>query len=218
MKMLFWNIRDWGQEGRRRQLKDFINREGVDMIGVQETIMDDFSMNELEQIGGKVDFVWNWLSAKGHSGGILLGIKEDVVEVGVVDQGEFFLGALLRHKKDGFKWEVIVIYGPACHEKSEEFLEELKNKCLKTEVLVVIGGDFNLICCGADKNNSNIDWRMVNLFNSFIADQQLQELKRGGHKFTWTIKQKGPVMVNMDIILIAPDGGSIFPCVALVLY
>jgi hypothetical protein len=90
MKMLFWNIRDWGQEGRRRQLKDFINREGVDMIGVQETIMDDFSMNELEQIGGKVDFVWNWLSAMGHSGGILLGIKEDVVEVGVVDQGEFF--------------------------------------------------------------------------------------------------------------------------------
>jgi hypothetical protein len=28
-------------------------------------------------------------------------------------KGIFFISALLRDKKDGFKWEVVVVYGPA---------------------------------------------------------------------------------------------------------
>jgi hypothetical protein len=39
---------------------------------------------------------------------------------------------------------VIVVYGPAQHKQSEEFLEEL--------------------------NNNNINWRLVDLFDEFIAD------------------------------------------------
>jgi hypothetical protein len=35
----------------------------------------------------------------------------------------------------------------------------------------VLGGDFNLIRGKGNKNNSNIDWRLVDLFNNFIADQ-----------------------------------------------
>jgi hypothetical protein len=33
MKMLFWNMRGWGQEDIRRQLAEFIFRDRVDMIG-----------------------------------------------------------------------------------------------------------------------------------------------------------------------------------------
>jgi hypothetical protein len=37
--------------------------------------------------------------------------------VGAFDEGGHFLSALLRNKKDGFKWEVLVVYGPAHHDK-----------------------------------------------------------------------------------------------------
>jgi hypothetical protein len=76
-------------------------------------------------LGGNHDFLWNWLADRGHSGGILLGVKQDCVRVGAFDEGEQFLSALLRNKKDGFKWEVIVVYGPAHHDKSRDFFGEV---------------------------------------------------------------------------------------------
>jgi hypothetical protein len=45
----------------------------VDVIRLQETIKEEFTNRELRQIGGKHDFIWNWKSTKGHSGGMLLG-------------------------------------------------------------------------------------------------------------------------------------------------
>jgi hypothetical protein len=66
--------------------------------------------------------LWNQLAANGRSSGILLGVKQNVVEVEAFDVGAFFLSALLRNKKDGFKWEVVVVYDLVCHDKSKSFL------------------------------------------------------------------------------------------------
>jgi hypothetical protein len=46
MKMLFWNIRGWGQKDRRRQVIDFINKVEVDFVGLQETFKE-FSESEV---------------------------------------------------------------------------------------------------------------------------------------------------------------------------
>jgi hypothetical protein len=104
-------------------------------------------------VGGGQDFIWDWVPAVGHSGGILLGVRMDVVEVGAFDQGEFFACALFKNKSDGFKWEVVVVYGPTQHTRFVAFLGELEQKCQKAEVPLVIGGDFNLIRCRTDKSN-----------------------------------------------------------------
>jgi hypothetical protein len=76
---------------------------------------------------------------------------------------------------------------------------------------MVFGCDFNLIRGRGDKNNSNIDWRLVQLFNDFIANNQLQELKRVGSRFTWSNKQRNHVLVNLDRVLMTPDWGQHFP-------
>jgi hypothetical protein len=115
-----------------------------------------------------------------------LWIKHDLVEVGAFDEGTFFVSALLSSGKDGFKWEMVVVYETTQHGKSKEFLEELAGKCSRTKVTMVIGGDFNLIRGRGDKNNNNIDWKCVDMFNEFIANQQLHELKRGEGTHTWS--------------------------------
>jgi hypothetical protein len=102
MKVLFWNIRGWGQEDRR-QISEFINRERFDTVGLQETIKEELTDKELAQIGGKHDFICNWLSAQGHTRDILMGIKQEEVDIGAFDQGKFFVSALLRNKSSGFK-------------------------------------------------------------------------------------------------------------------
>jgi hypothetical protein len=38
----------------------------------------------------------------------------------------------------------------------------------------------------------------MDLFNNFIGEHHLRELKRSGQKYTWTNKQERPIMVNLD--------------------
>jgi len=50
MKMLFWNIRGMGKLARVRHLKDLVAQEQIDIIGIQETIKQSFSTQELENL------------------------------------------------------------------------------------------------------------------------------------------------------------------------
>ena len=139
VNLCIWNMRGFGQEGRRRQLTDYIRKENVDIVGIQETIRSDFSIAELESLScHKV--AWQWLPATGHSGGILLGVKEDTFEVDDMDRGEFFVSMSLTHRQSHLQWEVIIVYGPADHRRSPAFLAELKSKVERCPIPVVVGG------------------------------------------------------------------------------
>jgi hypothetical protein len=90
MKALIYNICGFGQVGRHTQLRDYVRRERLDLIGLQETIKQYFLMAELCSLECGGQFVWNWLPATGHSGGLLLGFREECFEVGDWKKGIFF--------------------------------------------------------------------------------------------------------------------------------
>jgi len=50
MKMVFWNIRGMGKLARASHLKDLVAQEQIDIIGIQETIKQSFSTQELENL------------------------------------------------------------------------------------------------------------------------------------------------------------------------
>ncbi|KAI4987383.1 hypothetical protein ZWY2020_020183 [Hordeum vulgare] len=80
MKLLCWNIRVFGHLGRKRQLIDFIRQEGSDIVGLQETIRQDFSIQELQSLSHH-KFAWQWFPAVGLSGGILVRVREDLFSI-----------------------------------------------------------------------------------------------------------------------------------------
>jgi hypothetical protein len=90
------------------------------------------------------------------------------------------------------------VYGPADHSRSPLFLQELEEVVARATSPVLVAGEFNLIRVSADKNNRNIDWSRVNLFNDSIARLQLREVVRSGARFTWTNKQLNPVRSVLD--------------------
>ncbi|KAE8778785.1 putative NOT transcription complex subunit VIP2 [Hordeum vulgare] len=139
MKLLCWNIRGFGLTGRRRQLIEYLRQEEIDIVGLQETIRQDFSMHELHRLSRQ------WLPAAGHSGGILLGVREDAFSVEDMDRGEFFVSMAITDRRVHLSWEVIIVYGSADRGRSAEFLAELKNKVERCTTLVVVADDFNLI-------------------------------------------------------------------------
>jgi hypothetical protein len=66
---------------------------------------------------------------------------------------------------------------------------------MHTTLPMVMGGDFNLIRHYSDKNNKNVNQDLMDVFNMFI--HQLQEIKWSGIRYTWTNKQKHPIMVAL---------------------
>ena len=77
MRAGFYNIRGFGRPGRCTQIKDFISRERLDFVGLQETIKSSFTPSELRSTDPAGRFAWHHTPACGHSGGMLLGVNEE---------------------------------------------------------------------------------------------------------------------------------------------
>jgi hypothetical protein len=118
-------------------------------------------------------------SERGHSGGILLGVKEDSLEVENWENFNFAIKATVRNKFSNYRWVVLCVYGPAQHHQSASFLQELSEICERETLPVVLGGDFNLIRNRQEKNSQNIDQSLMNMFNEFINLYKLREIARG---------------------------------------
>lgn len=76
---------------------------------------------------------------------------------------------------------------------------------------MLVGGDFNLIRGGEDKNSGGVDSRLTRAFNEFIGKAQLREIYRGRGGFTWSNKQASPILSNLDIFLVSTDWEENFP-------
>jgi hypothetical protein len=136
------------------------------MLCFQETIKQDFSPSELLKLTGGFSFHWHMVPARGHSGGLLMGVREEDFDCLARDQGRFFCSMVILQKSTGRIWELINVYGPAQHEFSSDFLLELSEKLLSCDFPVMIGGDFNLIRFSSEKSSGNGNVVLMNLFNS----------------------------------------------------
>ncbi|XP_073359512.1 uncharacterized protein [Aegilops tauschii subsp. strangulata] len=210
MKLLCWNIRGFGFTGRRRQLIEYLRQEEIDIVGLQETIHQDFSMHELQGLS-RHQFAWQWLPSTGQSGGIFLGVREDVFSVEDMDRGEFFLSMSVTDRRVHFSWEVIFVYGPADHARSAGFLAEPKNKVERCTTPVVVAGDFNLISWASDKSSPNVDRVRMRLFNDCIADLALRHEGLGANLGADLRARKGALLDQIKVLDDLDDGQGLCP-------
>jgi hypothetical protein len=100
MRALFWTM-----------LKDYLRIHKIDVVCLQETIKHDFMDQELRSLEVGEKFFWCWLPANGHSGGILLGFRDIMFDVGAVDMGNFFISTTILCKADRTKLMIMGLYG-----------------------------------------------------------------------------------------------------------
>lgn len=121
----------------------------------------------------------------------------------------------IRNRLTNIKFTVITVYGPAHHDTSKAFLQELDGICGKEPLALVLEGDFNLIRESLDKSSDNCNTRLMDMFNEFIGRNQLRELDRTGPQYTWSSNQDTPILAKLDRILISTNWESHFlHCVA----
>jgi hypothetical protein len=168
MKGIFWNSRGLADLAKRRFLSDTSIEQKLDFMALLETGRDNFTPQFLNTISGGVDFDWYCLPPRGRSGGILLGVKCETLEVLNVVHGEFAVKFRVRSKIDGFRWALVAVYGTAQPELKPEFLADLVRICGDERLPILVGGDFNIIRRQDENNNDNFDGSWSFMFNMII--------------------------------------------------
>ena len=63
MRILSWNVRGLGKKARKRQVRDYVTKEKIDIVGLQETMKRDFTDHDLNELAGGTNLIWFWLPA-----------------------------------------------------------------------------------------------------------------------------------------------------------
>jgi len=100
------------------------------------------SKETLDGFCGGRNFFWHWTVPKGRSGGILLGVNLDYLDIGGIVEGSYYVKFRLRSKKEDFMWVLVAVYGATQPEFKEEFLTELVRAYNVEKLPIMVGGDF----------------------------------------------------------------------------
>ena len=157
MNGMFLNSRGLRDLAKHTRIADSIREHNLDFVGISETGKRDFSVSLLNRLSGGVDFTWISRPPRGRSGGLLLGVRNDTMEVLSSSDGEFHIKLHIRNKNDNFLWSLATVYGAAQNEHMPDFLRELVNLAKHNPHPIIIGGDFNLLRFPHEKSRGRFD-------------------------------------------------------------
>ena len=143
MNGIFENSRGLGDLAQHLNIAHQVRDHNLDFLAISETGRRDFPSTLLDRLSGGVDFAWHSCPPRGRSGGMLLGIKTDTMELLDRSDGEFHIKFHIRNKTDNFIWSLVAVYGAAQEEYKAAFLRELVNLARDNPYPILIGGDFN---------------------------------------------------------------------------
>jgi hypothetical protein len=102
-------------------------------------------------------------------------------------------------------WWISVVYGPQEEDDKINFLQELRDVRADCQGPWMLCGDFNLIYRAEDKNNGNLNRRMMGKFRRLLNDLLLKEVYLNGRRYTLSNEQSPPTLVHLDRVLCTAD-------------
>ena len=127
MNGIFSNSRGLGDLAKHLNIAQYVRDYKLEFVGISETGRRDFQASVLDRLSGGLNFAWHFIPPRGTSGGILLGVKTDTMDVLARTDGDFHIKLHLRNRADNFIWSLVAVYGAAQEEYKEAFLRELVN-------------------------------------------------------------------------------------------
>ena len=97
MNGIFMNSRGLGDLAKHLNIAQYVRDHKLDFLAISETGRRDFPTSVLDRLSGGMDFVWYSIPPRGRSGGILLGVLSDTMEVLACTNGEFHIKVLIHN-------------------------------------------------------------------------------------------------------------------------
>lgn len=170
-------------------------------------------MSVLDRLSDGMDFTWHSIPPHGRSGGILLRVKSDSMEVLTFSYGDFHIKFNIHNRVDNFVWSSVVVYVTAQEAHKAAFLRELINLANNNPHSILIGGDFNMLRFPHEKSKGRFDNHWPFVFNVAIDSLDLREVHMTGRQFTWVNSLPEPTYGKLDHVLMSTDWEDKFPLV-----
>ena len=112
---------------------------------------------------------------------------------------------------DGSWFWLTTVYGPVHDTCKDAFVAELAHAAPPSGEPWLINRDFNIIYEARDKNNLNLNRRIMGMFRAAIDRVGLREIKCKNRRFTWTNERQDPTMVCIDKVFCNTEWDALFP-------
>jgi hypothetical protein len=83
---------------KRLRVSEKVKEYNQDFIGFSETKAENVPIRWLSDISGRKNFIWHSVPAVDLSGGMVLGVNEDVYDILEFGEGEFHIRMLIQEK------------------------------------------------------------------------------------------------------------------------
>jgi exonuclease III len=185
LKLVIWNVRGLNARARRLAIRSLLATTDASIVCFQETKMELIvSSIVLETLGSDFDD-YVYLPATGTRGGILVAWKSrDVTLTDPLFTTNALTAKVRTATNVNSSWWLTVVYGPQEDADKIAFLHELRGIRADCEGPWMLCGDFNTIYLDDDKNNGNLDRRMMGRFRRLINDLALKEVYLNGRQYT----------------------------------
>ena len=140
MNGMFMNSRGLGDLAKHLHIAQCIQDHNLDFVAISKTGRRDFPVSVLNRLSRSLDFHWYSHPPRWRSGGILLGVNSNSMDVLAVSDADFHIKFHIRNKVDNFIWSLVAVYGAAQEEYKASFLRELVNLAEDNPHPILIGG------------------------------------------------------------------------------
>ncbi|KAJ9564278.1 hypothetical protein OSB04_000244 [Centaurea solstitialis] len=191
-----------GKEAKRIWIKDMTLSHKVSFLCLQETKTVINSVGLVSSVWGNRNLEFVALDSTGNSSGILTVWDGDLFQVHNSSKMEGFVKVCGLWKGNNTKLGVINVYAPQGVNCKKTLWENItKEMNLEPEVAWVVCGDFNEVRCADERRGSSLDIRGTKIFNDFISNAGLIDLRLGGRRFTW-MNADGSKLSKLDRFLL----------------
>jgi hypothetical protein len=121
------NLLDFSMIIWHSHIADCCKDYNFDFVAISETGKRNYSQSLLNWLSGGLDFEWFSRPPCGWSGGMLVGVRADTMDVLASFDREYHIKLTIRNKADDFIWSLVAIYGAAQDAFKGDFLCELFN-------------------------------------------------------------------------------------------
>jgi hypothetical protein len=111
MNGMFSNSRGLGDFAKHLHITDCCRDHNLDFVAISETGRRDYSPSLLNRLSGGIDFEWVSRPPRGRSGGILIGVRVDTMDILASLDGEFYIKIHIHNKAYDFTWSLFAVYG-----------------------------------------------------------------------------------------------------------
>lgn len=224
MKLVSWNIRECDSPLKKILLKRKIDKEKPAIIFLQETKCSSEEMTKISRQVWKGSMVAA-RDAEGAAGGLALLWNPILVNNSNLCSTSFSISGRFHILGSDIKGVATNIYSPFQPSRKPSFLSHLGSlRDWVDDAHWLIGGDFNIIYSLEEKNGGvRVTSVASNLFNKFIDEMKLVDIRSTNGLFKWENKRSGErhIASRLDHFLVSESilagrgdiGASVLPAI-----